>query len=478
MRYFNLGGKLVKKTFIIALALVLTITSFTLTGCDTTKSDRENEIKNQTYNYYEDIKQTMVDHKDASSFAKALYDFCKEEEFKVSLEKGNNLIVNQPAAEGFKDKESNLFMCEYSFDKVKESSQVMALCLSAVKNAQSNGNIRLIICPENDKNNGYTHLDEKFFKGDNVTSVVHWNKTQMFTKSSGVTEYAIERDVNYNQPLGNVAYEITIKGINEEKDRSGNRANGHKNPVTELGSILSTIRNNRINVEIASFESKGDSDIYPQGAKTVIVVDKSAQSKVEKRLESEKEKFLDDVLEKDVNASFEYKIVDTPNKVLSYDDSAEVMSLLYTLVDGVFATSEPDYEGDILGVSSIYNVTVGDKVEVNLISRYLNEEVRKDMDMTYNVTAQLSDFKLHKNEKDAIWDGNEESPFFEKNRLKKALEGNGIDRKYKSMLEYNLLAYVNKHNEKANKMILGVNIDEAMQDVMALIEYLDQSDVD
>ena len=465
-----------KRSFIIALALIVCISSFTLTGCDTTKSDRENEIKNQTYEFYEEIKQTMVDNKSPEKFTKALYDLCKREEIKCEIEKGNNLVINVPAKEGYENKESNLFISEYSFDKVKESSQVIAMGLAVANNLQSNGNVRYIICPEDKDNNGYRKLDKKFFKGDTIISLVNWHKTELFTHSSGLTQYIMERDVDYGKPSGNLAYEISIDGINESNDKSGNRANGHRNPITALGDLLSSIRNSRINIEIASFESKGDPELYPHSAKTVVVVDKSAQTKVEKRLESTKKKFLDDAMEKDVNARFDYKVVDTPDSVINYDDSAEIMSILYTLIDGVFATSEPDYEGDILGISSIYNVTIDENVQVKLIGRYLNEEVKDQMDLTYKATAQLSDFKLKKHVKDGIWGEDEESSFFKDNQLKKALEDNGIDRKYKSMLEYNLLAYVNHENKKANKMILGVNIDEAMQDVMAIIEYLDQGE--
>lgn len=467
-----------KKYFLVALAAIVCICSVTLTSCDTSESEKENEIKNQVYSYYEDIKQKINDSKNEENFTEALYEFCKAEGFKATVANGNNLVIDVPASEGFKDKESNVFISEFSFDKKKESSQVIAMGLATLKNAESHGNIRYIICPEESKDSGYKKLDKKYFDGDVVTSIVHWNKTQIFTKSSGVTEYTMSRDIEYTAPLGNIAYEIAIDGINEENDRSGDRSNGHKNPITTLSDLLSSIRNSRVNVEIASFESKGDHDIYPQGAKAVIVVDKSAQTKVEKKLESTKEKFLDDVMDKDENASFEYTMVDTPEKVLSYDDSAEFMSLLYTLIDGVFATSEPDYEGDILGVSSIYSTSIDEKVTVKLVGRYLTEDVEKDMDMTYKATAQLSDFKLKKQAHDGLWTGDEESEFFKENRLKKALESKGIDRKYKTMIEYNLLAYVNDIDKESEKMILGVNIDESMQDVMAMIQYLDLSKVD
>lgn len=466
-----------KKYFLVALAVIVSVCSVTLTSCDTSKSDRENEIKTEVYSYYEDIKQKINDSNSNKVFTESLYAFCKDEEIDARVVEGNNLVIDIPASEGFENMESNVFISEYSFDKKKESSQVIAMGLATIKNAENHGPIRYIICPEGNVTDGYEKLGKKYFNGDVVTSMVHWNKTQMFTKSSGITEYTMERDIDYNKPLGNLAYEVKIDGINESNDRIGDRSNSHKNPITALSDMISSIRNSRVNVEIASFDSEGENDIYPKAAKTVIVVDKSAQSKVEKKMESTKEKFLDDVMEKDNNASFEYKIVDTPDQVLSYDDSAEVMSLLYTLIDGVFATSEPDYEGDVLGVSSIYKASVNDNVTVKLIGRYLNEEVGKEMDLTYKTTAELSDFKLNKYKHSSLWTGDEESEFFKKNRLKKALESKGIDREYKTMLEYNLLAYVNSVNKKADKMILGVNIDESMQDVMALIKYLDLSDI-
>ncbi|MDQ9825422.1 hypothetical protein RFZ44_19155, partial [Acinetobacter sp. 163] len=72
-----------------------------------------------------------------------------------------------------------------------------------------------------------------------------------------------------------------------------------------------------------------------------------------------------------------------------------LLALLYTLEDGIFATTEEDYEGDILGLSTIYKVSISaSDIKVYVMGRNIDESTEKSMDNEFELTANLLDYSF------------------------------------------------------------------------------------
>ena len=123
----------------------------------------------------------------------------------------------------------------------------------------------------------------------------------------------------------------------------------------------------------------------------------------ESRLEKAQSRFEDKKGDNEEAAAFTYEVVDMPSLVYSYDDTANVLSLIYTLIDGVFATSEPDYEGDVLGLSSIYGVSTEGSFKVSVLGRYTDSDTLTEMDTTFDTIAQLSGFAVESEDMTNLW---------------------------------------------------------------------------
>ena len=71
-----------------------------------------------------------------------------------------------------------------------------------------------------------------------------------------------------------------------------------------------------------------------------------------------------------------------------------------------------------------------------------------------------------------MWKPLENNRIVKENKLKKALESNGIDRKVKYLFKENCCSFVQQKNKNINMISLGVNVEEGKECSMALIDYL------
>ncbi len=463
-----------KKFFALLLALTLIVgtVSLSLTSCDTTHHDLADQVKTDVYDMTENLKSDYTESKDDIEFAKKLKKYCDEVGLKAEIVNKGNVIVNLKATKGFEKTQSNIILVEFSKSKYKESCQAIAMAMATAKNSTEHGKLRLIFSPKiNNMSVGVKELNTSYFKADNIINLIDWEKTEMFNGSAETKSYDINSSSYKSSPKGTLAYKITIKNL--AKTDSGDRTSKHTNPIIFISDLLSSAKSSGLNLEIASFTSKGSLTEYPTAAEAVIVVDQSSETKMENRLEGEKEDFQDKNRKRDPDATFEYAVTKVPSKVLNYDQTSNLLSLLYTLEDGIFATTEEDYEGDILGMSTIASIKLTDNsVNVKVIGRNIDKDTSSNMDVTFKTTANLSDYSCKITNRYPLWKPLENNRIVKENKLKKALESNGIDRKVKYLFKENCCSFVQQKNKNINMISLGVNVEEGKECSMALIDYL------
>lgn len=391
-----------KRVLALLLAVTIGMTSFMLTGCGDSKKISEDDIKSEVSSYQKDLEELMTKAENETQMADSLVDFCKEKGFKAEKVKGSNVVITSGATKDAGKAQKDAFLVEFRKDTSMSSCSTMAAALAAVKNSARHGEIKLVFSPYSaDDSIGVSQLDSDIISGDRVIALERTSNSMLMDGSAGSRNYLMSKHMDKRNPNGTLAYEISINGLTEAN--SGDRSSDHINPIVFIGDILSDARADAQNIELASFESTGDTFDYPTSAKAVVVIDKSIKNKFESRLEKALSRFDDKKGDNDTEAVFEYKIVDTPSQVYSYDDTANILSLIYTLIDGVFATSEPDYEGDVTGLSSIYKVDADGEVKVSVLGRYTDSSILTQMDTTFDTIAQLSGFTVESEDMTNLW---------------------------------------------------------------------------
>jgi len=130
------------------------------------------------------------------------------------------------------------------------------------------------------------------------------------------------------------------------------------------------------------------------------------------RFATSQEKFQDKYERDFPEASYTLTEIAPPAEVINNDDAANILSLLYTTINGVYKTSEEDNEGTILAVANIGKLTTMDnRMEVNILARSVDPIVLTEMADAYNATAYLSDATFQIINQTTIWPFDPEHQF-------------------------------------------------------------------
>lgn len=461
-----------KKLVAIALALIIGGTSVCLSSCNVEKQEKEDQIKSQVYDITEDLKSDMKESSNVYKFASKLSSYCNIKNLETKLV-DNNVIVDLKATKGYEKAESNIIVVEFSEEDYKKSCQQLAMAIATAKNSESHGKIRYIFSPKVDgKSVGINKLNSSYLKYDNLISFMDWEKTEIFNGSASTNVYEMKSNISKESPEGNMAYKISVSNL--IACDSGDRTDKHTNPITYLSKLLSDAKSSGISFELAEFKTSGSTTEYPIGAEATIIIDSGSQNKLESRLEKDQEEFDDKNRKRDPDAVFAFEETAIPDTALNYDDTSNLLALLYTLEDGIFATTEEDYEGDILGLSTIYKVSISaSDIKVYVMGRNIDKSTEKSMGNEFKLTANLLDYSFKASERYPLWAPSDENKIIKDGKLKDALESKGIDRKVKYTFKENVCSIIQNKNKKINLVSLGVNMQEANECTLALIQYFE-----
>lgn len=459
-----------KRVLTMLLAVTLGLTSVMLTGCGGSKEISSEDMQNDISVYQEELEAMMNESENEVQMSDSLLDYCMEKGFRVKKAKGSNIVITSKATENNGKAPKDTFLVEFRKDTAEGSCAAMATGFAAVKNSTQHGDITLVLSPySTDESIGVSSLNSKTISGDRVIDLTRTSSSSLMDGSVGSRNYTMSKYLDKRSPQGSLAYKISITGL--PAANSGDRSEDHTNPIVFIGDILSDARADAQNIELASFVSSGDVFNYPTGATAVVVIDESIKNRFESRLEKALSRFEDKKGENEEAASFTYEVTDMPSQVYSYDDTANILSLIYTLIDGVFATSEPDYEGDILGLSSIYSVNTDDGVSVSVLGRYTDDATLNQMNTTFDTIAQLSGFTVTSEDMTGLWK-NENNPILQDEDFTGAFEKYHPEDGARYSFTSAVASELAEDFEGLSVISIGIEDGSEADTAMAITEYL------
>ncbi len=460
--------------WVLVIALVVTSAAFIFTSCGTNEKKLSKNVENDIKTYSDALKEKMSTADSAGDFADLLYDYCDEQGFDVKKAAGKNIIITADKTDNSTDTESKLFVLEFKNEADEGSCETIANALAMINNLEEHGDISLVMMPYSQSDDiGLSKLSSKYLKADKIYNLTHTDDITLFDSVAGSKSYTISDNLTKQSVKGNLAYKIKISGL-KSKD-SGDRSEEYINPIVYIRDFLSDIKSDSINVEIASFESTGSLYSYPNEATATIVIENGAKTDFTKAIEKEKESFEKNKGEENIDATLEITEADMPRYAYSYDDTSSILALLQTLTDGIFATTKPDYEGDVLGISTIYSVSTKNGIAVKSVGRYADDKTKKEMDTTFAAIADLADFKLKQKDMKSIWSQSENNIVTDE-AFKSALEKNDIKANYTTAFTDEPCVDVAKITGDTPMIGIGTNAEDGVDLVLAFISYLSNDD--
>ena len=389
-----------KKTLILILSLIIIL----CTGCVSLDEETEYAIKDDVYDIYESIRPAWEDAKDTREMTQVLVDWAQENEITCSRLQTGNIMLSMDATDKYLKAPSTILHCDISKDDPVHKAQCAAMALASVKNIKQHGTVKVLFTVSGDRGfYGAKALTEKQLKADNLISLDYCEKTKLYTGSAASKEYKMVQKIQTVQTPGNVAYRISISGM--EGGSSSDRTRKHGNPIKALGSFMNSCQSSGMAYQIAGFKGGSSAGEYPQDAQLIVTVDKNDEERLKGKYESMENKFENSNRNKENDLNVEFTRCKVPKYSYSERNTANIMSFLYTIDDGIFTTGIKDedeeenendeYEGTV-AISNIGYVRPEgrDVLAMGVKGRAIYPNIFKTMNRAYKKTSELSDFSM------------------------------------------------------------------------------------
>lgn len=484
-----------KKALILILSMIIVL----CTGCVSLDEETEYAIKEDVYNIYESIRPVWKDAKGSKKMMKPLIDWAQENEVAYSVLPAGNLMLSLDATDKYQKAPSTILQCDISKDDPANKAQCAAMILAAVKNIQEHGNVKILFTLSDKKEFDGAHaLTEKQLKADNLISLDHCDKTKLYTGSAASKEYKMVQKINNVPTNGNVAYKITISGL--EGGDSSDRTRKHGNPIKALGGFMNSCQSSGMAYQISSFKGGESAGTYPSYAQIIVTVDKNDEERIKSKYKTMENKFENSNRNNENDMKIELSRCKVPRQSYSERNTANIMSFLYTIDDGIFTTGasedddeqmqeqnqnqeqdldqdqeqEQEYDDDE-GPAAISNIGYvksegKDRLAIGVKGRAIYPNIFKTMTRAYKKTSDLSDFSMREVSSYPYWPYTETSELMEGYQI----AAQQVDLSFEPVWTFaeNECAIFYEKRPDMDMICLGVNIQSGSETAKSLVMYL------
>jgi dipeptidase D len=461
-----------KKTTTFILIALLLISSLPLTGCGTSfDEEAANQLEKDVYGLYEDFKTIYAEADSEYEVSSRLFDWANDHDFVARRIGGGNLIITKPASVNDPSFPYTILQCTISKDAPKESSQKAAIALSTIMNLRENGKVGVLFTTAGDSGfAGAKRLDPKNLDCDYFIHLEYSETSAVNVGSAGTAEYEMGISYGTQTPTTTNAYRLSIDGLSEED--SSVLTGTHPNAILILSNFLIGCRASGMLVELADFDGGSSAEQYPGKASALILVNQNNEARLQARFASNLENFTKKYSDEFPDATYTLTSVETPKKVIQNDDAANMLSLLYTTINGVYKTSEGSEGGTTLAVANIGKLTTkSGQMRVRILARSVDEAVLSEMTESYHATAYLSDATFRVVTSSAVWPYDAENEFariFVQVAKDAGLDGMSVK---PTFLKSECVVFFEKKKD-INMISFSVNNSDAFLNAKSLLFYI------
>lgn len=445
-----------KKLISILLMFTLIGTAlFSLTGCGDKEEDLSAKIEEKVGAYLTDLEDSKATLTSAKAVKDHLRSWAKSKGVACKTDSHDNVIMTVDAGEGYQDAPPTVVLCSYDPAQIDNCISPMALALYVVKNNESAGKLTVIFAKEENRDfSGVSGLNDKYFTDNaNVFCLNGGGRNMWSFKTGGNSSYRFGNRLTYTVPQGEKAFKIKIDGLPGGIPDS--TISSYPNPIKEIGDLLAYFKTNTMIYELADVTGGQGSGLYPKSAEATVVIDEDDFEKFQTKMDKAIESFNEDYLENYPDVTYTYEEVSVPERVLDQDSLNEFVSILYTLIDGVYARDEDD---NLLSITNIGSVRMEDDAyRISAVGCGLYDASLKDIDEEYMTICGLSDVSYDKTGGHSPWSAPADSEFAQ--AVSAAFTDYcGKDMEYKDYVSAANTGYVQEKNKNCN--IVNVTLNE------------------
>ena len=381
--------KTVISMFLIACLLI------PLSGCgNSIPEEKEKSIKDDVYAIYEEIKSKFTGASSEMELANVVIGWAKKNKINYTRLKSGSLLLSATKDTGRKAKKDTIMQCSLGGSNYKSQAEYTAIALATLKNSDVSKKADLILTPANSYEYYGAKQDKKMITSyKHIISMNYSPKVKLFTGSAETGDYRMSLPLTYERTKGTKTYKVSITGVN--KNVSFDDPKMHTNPLDTLGKFLNRLKSNNIIFQVCDFEGGNSAGTYAQHATVNITVTANYEDRLLSALESEQEDFENNASDDGYGGKFDFTSTDVPYESYSQKNSDSLMSLIYTLNDGIYNNSKDNEEP--LTIANLGKVSyINGELVFAIKAMSIDLKEMKKMEGDYKKTASLCDFTFKK----------------------------------------------------------------------------------
>ena len=454
-----------KRFFPILLISAFIAVFLLFTGCSSQKEEDEISIKDQMDQNYQQITQAAEKAENFQEIAEALSSWAKKNQLTVKSSGEYYIVLAKAASSGYKDAEDFTFHADVTLDtpeEKREDLQSVSAVMTALSGAKQHGELTGIITLEEEGQPiGATSLGKEYLNTDNFISINDSGSTEIINSIAASSNVMASKDLDMVSPQYTKAYRIVLEGT-PYKSPYKHRGE-YPNAIKTIGDLLASCQSSSVLFELASFNGGTDVDLYPQRAEAVIVLQENDVASFTSRFE----KSYKNVAEyyEDLGETFTYTMTETeiPGRVIADDDTAHIVSLMYTIINGSYYRSD---DNEVTAFSNIGKVSTKNRsFRMQINAKSLENTLMDEMHTVFETTCGLCDINYHELSTTGLWYVSPDTP------LIKALS-QGMSADPTGTLEDKAAsAFLNK-KEDLNLVIWNTDMEDAEDHLSVILDYM------
>lgn len=394
--------------------------------------------------------------------------WAKENKINVEKHSDSVLILTKKASGELKNVNSFTFHTALDFsneESVSNSFETAATVMTAISSPQNHGDISAVFTlTKNGQPVGAAELSGDYPDSDNFIDVTYSKDTVLYNTFAASSNMTAVKTLDITAPTYTKAYKINFRGVSGQSAYT--QRGTYPNPIKTIGDLLASCQTSTILFELAGFNGGIYSDKIPGKVTATIVLHENDVESFTKKFNNSYEKVEEMYKDVDVeDISFEYTMtpVNLPSRVISKEDTENIVSLMYTMINGTYLRDEKD---ETIAVSNIGKISTKDgKFKLNINAKSLNDETMTELEGVVKTICGLSDIKYNKLNSSKVWTNAPENPLV-------VNMADTVDAECSSILELKHVTEFTAADKNINLVSWGTNLDDASKDIEKIIEYM------
>lgn len=424
--------------------------------------------------YETDLLDSLESMNTNNDVAAYLTNWGKNKKISTSYDNEGNVIFSIGAADGQKDAPPCIILCGYDAANMGDYTESMAIALTVAKNSQNNCEYKVIFSPEsNGEKIGIKSLSPEFFSDDTrIFCLGKSGSAKVSQVTGGYRQYELSENLEFTTPEFDKAYKIRIKNIPSEI--IGSKLGSKPNAIKTIGNLLANFKSTSMLFEISSFYGGSSANTIPSSAGITLVINSSDSSKFESKMDNAIEKFMDKYSEDYPDIEYTYEETDLPSAVLTREETDNIVSLMYTALNGVY---NKDDDGNVVAITNIGKISSKNgqlKIKVSAMS--CSNEFLDEITESYRTICGLCDVKYKCVKKYNMYNG---EGLGKNVALLKKFEDTFLgftgssEMKVEKTVEFTPLTILAEKNESMPMLYLGVTENTKEKYAGSLVTFMD-----